>query len=325
MSGAESAGPAAGSGARRDAGVRHRRDIVRAGISDAEIRRRCTGGQWRRVRRGSYADEAAYASMNAVARHRVQVAAVLSGLAADAVVSHQSAAVLYGAPVRMAQLDRVGVTRNRRNGGRIKPGLKVHCAPVETVAVVGGLLLTTPARTIVDVARTAPLESAVVIGDALAREYGVTAADLAAELELARCRTGIGAARRAVSLLDPHSTSVGESRGRLLLHRLGLPVPRSQGEVFTADGRLLRRVPFYFGRTGVLGECTDRPDPDCREEALRANGFHLVRWTWAQLSTGEAASRLRHALIHARYDPPLGYIRQVPLPEPKRLMLRPLR
>ncbi|MBB5911651.1 hypothetical protein BJY24_000518 [Nocardia transvalensis] len=321
-------------------GIHRRRVAVRHGVSDAEIRRRCSGGRWLRLRRGSYADEAAFAGLDAVARHRVLADAVLPELSAEAILSHQSAAVVYGAPVWVALLDRVDVTRNRRNGGRIRPGTKVHCAPVETVAELDGFVLTTPARTIVDLARTVPFEAAVVAGDALAREYGVTPGDLAVELEAAKRRHGIAAARRVVGFLDPHSESAGESRSRVMLRRLDLPRPRCQGDVY-GDGRLLGRVDFFFGDTGVVGEFDGRVKygrllrpgeqpgdavfaEKKREDALRATGLQVVRWTWDEIPTDEVATRLRAALTRARRSRPDAVIRQAPLPEPKPLALHEL-
>ncbi|WP_324192570.1 hypothetical protein [Nocardia transvalensis] len=293
------------------------------------------------MRRGSYADEQTFEGLDAIERHRVLLSAALPDLSSGAVLSHHSAAVMYGAPVWSALLDRICVTRNRRNGGRIKPNLKVHCAPIETVADIEGVLLTTPARTIVDLARSAPFEAAVVVGDALAREYGVTATDLAIELDAAKRRTGIAWARRVVAFLEPHSESVGESRSRVMLQRLGLPMPASQGEVYTGEGQFLGRVDFYFGDTGVVGEFDGRikyerllrPGEEAgdavfaekrREDALRANGFQVVRWTWDELPTGEVLPRIRRALARSRHEHPDGFIRQAALPEPKRLITRRL-
>ncbi|GAB2708478.1 hypothetical protein [Nocardia thraciensis] len=324
-----------------DTGVRRRQEVIRSGVSDAEIRRRCLGGRWRRLRRGSYTDEAGFAGLDAMARHRVLADAVLPDLSTDAILSHQSAAVVYGAPVWVALLDRVTVTRNRRNGGRIKATMKVHCAPVDTVAELDGFVLTTPARTIVDLARTTPFEAAVVAGDALARDYGVPAADLATELELAKRRHGIDAARRVVNFLDPRSESVGESRSRVMLRRLGLPMPQSQGDVYSGGGRMLGRVDFYYGETGVIGEFDGRVKygrllrpgeapgeavfaEKKREDALRSSGFQVVRWTWDEIPTGEVATRLRAAHTRAQHTRPDGFICQSPLPKPKPLSLRNL-
>jgi hypothetical protein len=325
-----------------DAGIRRRRDVVRSGVTDEEIRRMCLGGRWHRLRRGAYTDRAGFAGLGAADRHRMLIAAVVDNLSGDAVLSHQSAAVVYGAPVWDQLLPRVCVTRNRRNGGRIRPDLKVHCAPLDAVAEVAGLRLTTPARTIVDVARTVPFEAAVVAGDALVRTYGVGPGELAAELEAAKHRHGVHLARHVVAFLDPHSTSVGESRSRVMFRRLGVPVPRSQGEVFTSQGTSLGRVDFYFGDSGVIGEFEGRArhgrllrsgdDPadaalleQRREEALQRNGFQVVRWSWDDLPGSEVAVRIRQALLYASHRArPDGWIRRPTLPDPKPLVVHRL-
>lgn len=302
----------------------------------------CVGGRWYRLRRGAYTDRVGFAGLGAADRHRILIAAVVANLSGDAILSHQSAAVVYGAPVWDQLLPRVCVTRNRRNGGRIKPDLKVHCAPVEAVAEVAGLRLTTPARTIVDVARTVPFEAAVVAGDALVRTYGVTADELEAELEAAKHRHGVHPARHVIRFLDPHCASVGESRSRVMFRRLGVPVPQSQGEVFTSQGTSLGRVDFWFGNSGVLGEFDGRArhgrllrsgdDPaevvlleQRRADALRDNGFQVVRWTWDDLPGGEVATRVRQALLSAgQRARPDGWIRRTGLPDPKPIVVHTL-
>lgn len=273
--------------------------------------------------------------LDAVARHRLQVAALLPEMAAGAVVSHQSAAVLLGAPIPPGLLDRVHVTRNRRYGGRIKAGLKVHCAPVDRVAELDGRLITSPARTVVDLARTIPFAAAVVAGDALVREFGLTADGLRRELEFARRRRGAEVGRRVVAFLDPRSGGVAHSRARVLLHHLGLP-PAAAGGLVCGDGSVLGWVDLYLRGTGVVITLADptgpphpvagasRPAPPPDATLLRRYGFHHIRTTWRELRNGAAASRIRAALAESRQAPPHGDIRPAPLPPATPLPLRPL-
>ncbi|MGW5513132.1 hypothetical protein [Nocardia africana] len=315
-------------------GVHRRRDAVSAGVGDDEIRRRCAIGRWRRVRRGAYAETSVLADLDGVARHRLTVAALLPEMAADAVVSHQSAAVLLGAPMSPALLDRVHVTRNRRHGGRIKPNLTVHCAPVGVVAERDGLLVTTPARTVIDLARTLPFESAIVVGDALAREFGLTAPALARELAWARGRRGVDGARHVIGFLDPRSAGVDHSRIRVLLRLLGFPPAAAGGVIHTDDGRVLGTADLYLGRTGVVLEVDGHPPGRARphggpshrppDAVLRRYGFQSIRTTWRGLSTGSTAERLHAALSRAREQRPRGYIRPAALPAPAPLRLRAL-
>lgn len=299
---------------------------------DDEIRRKCAVPTWKRVRRNVCVTAESRAALSPVARHRLLAAAALPAMAADTVLSHQSAAVVYGAPVWSVSLDRLHVTRNRRHGGRIKPHVTVHCAPLESAAEVDGMLLTTPARTIVDLGLTLPFGTAVVAGDRLVREFGITAADLASELEFARYRRGIQAARRVVDFLNPHSRSTGESISRIMLRGLDLPMPAPDGEVFTRDGRFLGRVAFYFGDSGVVGEFEGSAIAESPVDAalsqrirwnrLRDNGFQVVTWTSSELAANTVAVRLLAALADTHR--PSGYIRQAALPDPRPLHIRRL-
>ncbi|MGX1772389.1 hypothetical protein ACWIGW_09755 [Nocardia brasiliensis] len=308
----------------------HRRSVeLRCGLSDEEIRQRYSGGDWCRLRRGTYVDRATYRELDSVGRHRTLIDAVVSVAGQGTAVSHQSAAVVYGAPLWQAPLDKVHVTRDRRTGGRIKSDVKIHCAPIGALVEVDGLLVTTPARTVVDLARTLPFESAVVTGDALLRDFGVSDEELVAELEQAKSRSGIAAAKRVIAFLDGRTESVGESRSRVLLARSGLPEPTSQGNVFDRDAKFLGRVDFYFEGTGVLCEFDGRvkygrllrPGQDAgdavfeekvREDAMRACGFQLVRWTWPDLDSDQVAGRVHAALARARRAPADGHVEQAP-------------
>lgn len=138
-------------------GVRLRTALHAAGWSDAEIRRARRRGDLRPVRRGAYLDGADASLRDAVGRHRARVQAVAGQLGPWAVVSHVSAAVLHGLPVWNLPLDRVHVTRDRANGGRRTRDLHVHPArlPDTDRGVVAGIAVTTPGRTVADVARTA--------------------------------------------------------------------------------------------------------------------------------------------------------------------------
>lgn len=311
--------------------LHRRREVMSVGVTDHEIRRRCAGGGWHRVRRGAYAESSVLDGLDVVARHRLAVAALLPEMACDAVVSHQSAAVVLGAPMAPALLDRVHVTRDRRHGGRIKPNLQVHCAPVEFVAEREAVLVTTPARTVVDLARTVAFEPAVVVGDALCRDFGVTAAALAGELEAARGRRGIDAARRVIDFLDPRSRGVEHSRIRVLLSRLGLPPTAAGGLVHSAEGKVLGSVDLYLEHTGVVLTVGDSGadyrgiGPAPAEAALRRYGFRPVRVSWRELATGTTAHRLHAAVRQARAAPPRGFVRPAPLFTAQPLPLRPLR
>lgn len=285
-----------------------RQNALADGYTDTDLRRMYSRGGARRLGHGAYIDNQVFREADHVARHRILIEAVVPKLSPGAVVSHQSAAVLEEWPLWAVDLDRVHITRDRRNGGRIKADTTVHCAPMleSSRRTVEGFVVTSPERTLVDLARTVPFEQAVVIGDHALRTSAIDPELLGAELELARCRRGIGGAKRAIRFFDPLSDGVGESRSRVLFHRVHLPAPDLQVVI----GRW--RVDFLWG--DIVGEFDGRIkygrllrpgqtpgdavyEEKLREDALRALGFRVVRWTWADLARPEQlVTRLRSML-----------------------------
>jgi hypothetical protein len=115
----------------------YRRKALRLeGFGDDEVQRMLRAGDLTPVRRGSYVREAVPEDLDS--RHALRVRAQLGHLDDGAVVSHASAAVLHGLPTWGMRLQRVHVTRDRRNGGRTRPGLHVHTAPLHADDIVGG-------------------------------------------------------------------------------------------------------------------------------------------------------------------------------------------
>jgi hypothetical protein len=281
-----------------------------AGYRVDEIRRLLGRRALTRLRRGTYV--AGAIPDEAAERHRLEVRAATAELSALCVVSHVSAAVLHGLPTWRLPLDRVRVTRHRRSGARRTDRVQVHTAPVEPeeLCLAEGLLVTTPARTIVDVARTVPFEQAVVVADAALQAGLIEKPELERALARAAGWPGIPAARHVVAFADGGSESVGESRSRVAIARAGLPAPVLQWEVRTADGAM-RATDFAWPQRRTVGEFDGkvkygrllRPGEapgdavfreKCREDAIRDQGLEVVRWTWADLADFAAvAERIR--------------------------------
>ena len=99
------------------------------------------------------------------------------------------------------------------------------------------MVVTSPGRTVVDLARSVPFEQAVCIADAALFQRLVTRLDLDAALARSARRPGAPAARRVVAFANGLSESVGEPRSRVALLRAGLPAPLLQWEVFSGTGR----------------------------------------------------------------------------------------
>ncbi len=182
-------------------GVQLRDRLLAAGMTDRELRGLCRAGTLARVRPGAYVRTGPGGPDPAdpVGRHRPAVHAAARKLAGGAVISHVSAAVLHGLPLWFPPPgDRVQATRDRRSGARRSAFLDLHAAAMEPdeVVVVDGLLVTSVARTVVDVARTMPFEYALVPADAALHRHLVTSAALAEVLERGSRRPGGPAARR---------------------------------------------------------------------------------------------------------------------------------
>jgi hypothetical protein len=179
-------------------------------------------------------------------QHRRLIAATLRQTTVDAAVSHMSAAVLHQLPIWNDQLARVHITRDGSGGGKVRRYVHLHVAPLRATDMcdIEGQRVTTLARTVLDLLRTLTMERSVAIGDTALR-LGLTLEDLA---EVAgRCIgwRGMLQARRAIKFLDPRSESPGESYSRVVLHRMGVPAPTAQYEVWEREV-LVGRVDFCW-------------------------------------------------------------------------------
>jgi hypothetical protein len=281
-----------------------RRDAVRDGWSDEEIARLARGGQWTRLRRGAYLD--GQLPPTAVARHAPLVAATIAGLRRPAVVSHQSAAVLLGLPLWGARLDQVHITRHPPASTSTSGPLRVHVARLrdDELTMVGGLTVTDIGRTALDLARSLPFEPAVAALDAALNEGLLTRELLERRLfDIAGTR-GSRHAARVMTFADGRSGSVGESRSRVALHELGIAPTSLQHEIRRSDGRLVGRADFAWEVERVVGEFDGRIkygrllrpgqhpgdavfEEKRREDAIRDEGWEVVRWTWPDLANLE--------------------------------------
>lgn len=291
--------------------------LLAAGWSDGELRRRRRSGELVTIGRGGYLPATDPRLAGAAAAHALRIDSGEALTADDSVISHVSAAVMHGLPVWNLPLDRVHRTRDRRTGGRLGPTAHLHAAPLDAaeVTTIGGRLVTTPARTLADLGRTAGFEQVVVLADAALHRTLVDAAALEHALLRASGWRGAPAARRALEFADGRAESVGESRSRVAMARAGLPAPDLQWEV-SAEHRWLGRVDFAW--PGVVGEFDGRvkygrhlrPGQDAgdavfaekqREDRIRDEGLRVVRWIWDELRRfAEVAERLRRAMAGAR-------------------------
>ena len=291
------------------------REYAEQGYSYTELRRLSRSGDIERVRRGAWTFPGQADDLRSV--HQRLVEATVRQCSPDAVVSHMSAAALHDLPLFSHRLQRVSLTRDRAGGGAIRRYVRVYGSslPAEDITDLENLRVTSRARTVVDLGCTLPHFEAVPIGDAALRG-GSLPTDLAASLERAGRRTGIGTARRTLAMLDPRSESVGESCSRVVFRDHGIPNPEPQFEI--VDGSFVARVDFAWPEFGTIGEFDGKIkygelvpegrtpaeilwEEKVREDRLRALGWQVVRWAWTDLLRPTALiRRLRSAFERGR-------------------------
>lgn len=276
-----------------------RRELVRAGWSDHELRHQQRSGELLRLGRGAYV-RAPDALPRFELRHALLAAVRDERHAADGVLSHVSAAVLHGLSTWGLSLERVHRTRDVRSGGRLGRGVHLHAAPLvlDEIVEVDGLLVTSPARTVVDVARAAGFDAAVAVADSALHKHLVDPDDLARAARRCAGWKGAPQARRVVDASDGRSDSVGESRSRLEILRAGLPAPVLQWKV-QGRGRTYE-VDFAWPELRTVGEFDGlskygrllRPGQDpaevvvaekLREDEIRDLDLRAVRWIWSEI------------------------------------------
>ncbi|MGW4713561.1 hypothetical protein [Nocardia sp. NPDC004260] len=310
-----------------------RQQALASGLSDKTLHRLCRTGKWQRLRAGHYLS-APGSGLGATGRHLLMTLATAESTSDSAVTSHCSAAVLHGMTTWGIPLDRVHLTRNRINGGRLSRRVVIHSARMEPdeITLVDDIRVTTPARTVLDIARSEGFEQSVALGDSALRQGLTSTAELREHLRRARRRPGCRRAALVLDLLDGRSANVGVSLSRILLHRAGLPAPEVQARVFSDDEICIGRVDFLFPDLGVIGEFHGsdhlRAAPrgalptarvvtaeNVRADRLRALGWVVVRWTWDDLSApAQLTDRLRAAIRTAAEHHRAGYWTPTPAP-----------
>lgn len=164
--------------------------------------------------------------------------------------------------------------------------------------LVGGVRVTTPRRTAVDLACTLRRREALAALDAFAREFGLTTEDLNRLLWRFRRRRGVVQARELVQLMDARAESRPESWTRLEIHDHGLPAPLPQFWI-TIDGRPAYRLDLAYPHARIAVEYDgeefhtspqDRARDEARRAWLRQHGWYVIVLT--KHSFSEVALRI---------------------------------
>ncbi|WP_406832452.1 hypothetical protein ABEG17_06410 [Pedococcus sp. KACC 23699] len=258
-----------------------------------------------RLARGLYAVNHSWELLSAERRH-AGLAHAAYRTVGDAVLSHHSAALLWGLPVSRREQARATLTvlADRRTSVRAS-WVHLYRATLREgeVTTLSDIELTSPARTVLDCLRSLPPGDGVAIGDAALRLGLVSSGDLATVL---RGQGGWPGARRAglwLPRLDGRRETWLESYSVVALSRFGIEPPEPQVEVFDDRG-LIGRVDALWLDDGVVGEADgvgkylgefDVSGPSgeaaaqrvvrekAREDRLRDVGLEVVRWMTGEI------------------------------------------
>jgi hypothetical protein len=190
----------------------------------------------------------------------------------DAVVSHHTAARLWGGTVPDSPNIHLAFARDV---GTTVAGVKTHRfnRPM-AVHRRHGLLVTTPEQTLLHLARPLDLVELVACADQFVRRAVTTSFDLA---EFARQYGGQGSqlARHAAVLSRPRVDSGPETRVRLLMVLSGLPEPSVNHTITRPDGTVEYRLdlsfPDFLLAIEYDGRWHDTPEQRALDEARRAD------------------------------------------------------
>ncbi len=301
-----------------------------AGYSEGQARHFVRTGQWVAVRHGVYADSRLLEACGDgdERRHAISVAAALLALSGTshptpeprirnvcgAAGGHHSAARVLGLDL-LDQPSVITVIRpsdvSGSNRSQLRGVLLRQAAlPARHVSVRHGVWVTTPARTVVDLARTLPFVEAVVATDAALRGRLTSQPELRNILSACRQWPGIRQAARVVEFADPWAESAFESVARVVFADHDLPPPQTQVPIIHA-ARIVARVDFYWERYRTIAEADGLlkyTGPDVlraeklRQERLADLGYEIVRITWRQITQqpDETVARIGRAFARAR-------------------------
>ncbi|MET0735881.1 MAG: hypothetical protein ABWY55_09600 [Microbacterium sp.] len=299
---------------------------LRLGTSWREIRRRVESGDLVPTHRGSHVSGEALRGLHREQQHLLQVLAVNRAEKTDnSAVSHVSAGAAWDLPL-------YGITP-RAVHTTLRHGLEVHSSRAVVrhrdalseadVIEVRGIRCTSLERTVIDIARSTPLRTAVAAADAAFRQvawdegrrsYDAERAErfrdeLTSRVARMAGRRGVRQARHVIDFADGRAQLPGESVSRVLLDELGfrdlrlqVPIGNGRGGFFHVDFGLEDAA--AWGEFDGLGKYLD---PDLsgtltprevlrsekeREDWIRAKtGRPIARWTFEHLGSAGALRR----------------------------------
>jgi hypothetical protein len=268
-----------------------------AGITARRLQALTLSGDLVRMRQGVYATRGAvaWAADDPRRSHALRALAATRSAGSDCVASHQSAARIHSIDLLKSVPESVvTLTRppTRRTGQPNSTGIVFHTAtlPADHLTTHWGASVTTPARTVVDLARTLPFIDGVVLTDSALHLRLTTRPELLRVVGSCAQWPGVSVARRSIAFADGRAESPLESCARVTFDAAGLEPPELQVTI-RGDG-FVYRSDFYWARHRTIVEADGMAkyeDPVRareqirRDRLLRDAGYKLVHFTWREL------------------------------------------
>lgn len=281
-------------------------ELHQFGIDSRPFRRAERRGDAVRIHRGAYMSAEAWRGLDRREQYRHQVIAAAGASRTHPVLSHQSAAVIWGIPL-VGPLPRlIHVLATASAGTRTEGAFRRHASRYteSEVDTIDGVAVTSLCRTVIDLALTVPFPAAVAAVDWAIREDSrdspqqhSTLEELYDVMEILELVRGQRRVNRALEFANGLSGSAGESLSRAVIHELGFPAPVLQHRFDDRLG-LIGYTDFWWPQFRLIGEFDGliKYTRDAfhtglsieevvvaekkREDRLRALGPRVSRWLW---------------------------------------------
>jgi hypothetical protein len=277
-------------------------DQVRVEADDRQLRTSRGKQELRRLRRGAYVERAVDPVGDDDASYDLRIAAVLGTRRTPVVLSHYSAARVWGLPIVNRWPFEVHLAVAPESARRSRNGVIVHRCELARADVTerAGILVTGIERTLVDLARTAAFRDSVAAIDFALNTDQCKLPSLLLLAESMARQAGTTKALRAIRFASPLAKLPAESFARVLMHELGFPPPILQHEFSHPIGGR-RFADFWWPELRLIGEVDGKGKyfdralsgglspqevfwaEKRRENELRDHDTRLTRWTWEDM------------------------------------------